>query len=187
MRHAAALFTLLICLSIWGGQSTAQSTRIGPVQTPILTIDSDRLFAESAFGKRVVEEFEARGATLAAENRRIEEALSAEEKALTETRETLPPADFRLLADEFDEKVQATRRTQDAKTRDLNVALEGRRVVFLNAAAPILETLMRESGAAVILERRSIFLSATAIDITRTAIARLDSVLGDGIAAPEQP
>ncbi|MFK7881920.1 OmpH family outer membrane protein [Roseobacter sp.] len=166
--------------------SDAQAQRIGPIQSPILTIDSERLFSESAFGQRVVSEFEERGAELAAENRRIEEELSLEEKDLTEKRATMPAPEFRELADAFDEKVQVTRRTQDAKTRDLNVALEGRRVVFLNAAAPILEQLMREAGAAVILERRSIFLSSNAIDVTRTAIDRLDTVLGDGSDAPEQ-
>lgn len=173
---------LTVLMSVWFliVCNAAEAQRLGTLQSPILTIDSDRLFSESAFGKRVVEEFEARGAELSAENRQIEQALADEEKALTETRETMPAAEFRVLADAFDEKVQETRRTQDSKTRELNVALEGRRVVFLNAAGPILEALMRESGAAVILERRSIFLSSNAIDITGTAIERLDAVLGDG-------
>lgn len=180
MRHAAGF--LCVLLSVWFSvaANVAQAQRIGPVQSPILTIDSERLFTDSAFGQRVINEFEARGAELAAENRGIEEELSQEEKDLTEKRETMTASEFRVLADEFDEKVQATRQTQDSKTRELNVALEGRRVVFLNAAAPILEALMREAGAAVILERRSIFLSSNAIDITPNAIERLNTVLGDG-------
>ena len=39
---------------------------------------------------------------------------------------------------------------------------------------------MRETGAAVVLEQRSVFISANAIDITDTAIARIDAVLQDG-------
>ncbi|WP_298969699.1 OmpH family outer membrane protein [uncultured Roseobacter sp.] len=184
MAPAARLLTVLMAvwLCLGGGEALAQ--RVGPVQSPILTIDSDKLFSDSAFGQRTVEEFEARGAELAAENRRIEEELSAEEKELTDKRGTMTPAEFRVLADAFDEKVQSTRRRQDAKTRDLNVALEERRVVFLNAAAPVLEMLMREAGAAVIMERRSVFLSSNAIDITRTAVERLDAVLGDGSDVP---
>ena len=87
---------------------------------------------------------------------------------------------FRSLADVFDEKVQSTRRAQEAKGRELSQLLEKEQIAFLNAAAPVLETLMREAGAAVILERRSVFLSANVIDITDAAIARIDAALGDG-------
>ena len=45
---------------------------------------------------------------------------------------------------------------------------------------------MREAGAAVILERRSVFVSLNAIDITADAIALLDETLGSG-ATPKQP
>jgi Skp family chaperone for outer membrane proteins len=180
---------LAICLSlIWTALPAtpvvAQSTQT--ISSPILTIDSERVFTESQFGKRTLEEFEALGAELAAENRRIEEELSAEEKDLTAKRAQMAPADFRVLADAFDEKVQGIRQEQDGKNRELNKSLEERRIVFLNAAAPVLEQLMRDTGAAVILERRSVFLSANAIDVTRTAIERLDDVLGSGSAPAEK-
>ena len=56
---------------------------------------------------------------------------------------------------------------------------------FLTAAAPVLEQIMREAGAAVILEQRSVFVSANAIDITKKAIERIDAQLGDGSIQPE--
>ncbi|MGA9252942.1 MAG: OmpH family outer membrane protein [Roseobacter sp.] len=155
----------------------AQPTQRGPIQSPVLTIDSDRLFEESAFGQQTIKEFEAFGAALAAENRRIEEALLAEERELTDLRPTIDPTEFRALADVFDKKVQETRRAQDSKGRELNANLEERRVVFLNAAVPILEQLMREAGAAIVLEQRSVFISSNAVDITLVAIERLDLVL----------
>lgn len=149
------------------------------VESPVLTIDSDMLFEGSQFGSEIIAEIEKLSAELAAENRRIEEELSREEKELTELRPTMDPIAFRELADAFDTKVQDTRRTQDAKTRELNDKLESRRVVFLNAAAPILEQLMREAGAAIILEQRSVFVSSNAVDITRVAIDRLDKTLAN--------
>ena len=163
----------------------AQSVPRGPIQSPILTIDSDRLFEESAFGQQTITEFEALGAALAAENRRIEEALLVEERDLTDVRPTIDPSEFRALADIFDEKVQETRRAQDTKGRELNAELEERRVVFLNAAVPILEQLMRESGAAIVLEQRSVFISSTAVDITQMAIQRLDLVLDTSDFMPD--
>lgn len=149
----------------------------------VLTIDSDRLFEDSAYGRQTVEEFEARGAALAAENRRIEAELEAEEQELTELRPTIEPSEFRALADDFDTRVQEIRRTQETKSRALNTELEERRVVFLNSAVPILEQLMRETGATVVLEQRTVFISSNAIDITTVAIERLDRVL----TVPEEP
>lgn len=153
---------------------------LGTVISPILTIESERLYAQSAFGQRVAREIEAEGAVLAAENRRIEAELTVEEKELTEKRAEMEADAFRVLADAFDEKVQNIRRTQDAKARTLSQRNEADRLEFINAAGPVLEVLMRDAGAAVILERRSVFLSANTIDITDDAILRMNAAIGDG-------
>ncbi len=149
------------------------------VESPILTIDSDRLFGDSKYGQQTIRQIETLGAALAEENTRIQQELEEEEQRLTDLRPTISPEEFRELADAFDAKVQETRRTQDAKSRELNASLENRRVVFLNYALPVLEQLMRETGAAVVLEQRSVFISSNLIDITQVAIQRLDLVLDE--------
>ncbi|NNE51699.1 MAG: OmpH family outer membrane protein [Sulfitobacter sp.] len=168
-----------------GQGGLASGLERGNVVSPILTIDSDKVFLDSAFGRRVAAELEERGNELAAENRRIEAALEAEELELTEMRESSTPEAFRALADAFDAKVQETRAAQAAKGRAINDALDREREIFLTAAAPVLERLMRDADAAVILERRSVFVSANAIDITAEAIALLNETLGSG-QAPKQ-
>lgn len=154
--------------------------QLGVAQSAILTIETDRMFSDSAFGRRTANEIEADSAVLAAENRRIEADLMAEEKELTARRAEIEPDAFRTLADAFDEKVQSIRKAQDAKARALNQRAEKARVEFLNTARPVLEALMRESGAGVILERSNVFLSANATDITDRAISRIDAAIGDG-------
>lgn len=171
---------------LWCTVATAQPLERPGVESPILIIDSDKMFENSEFGQRTYEEFEARGALLSAENRKIEEELIAEEKQLTELRAGMDALEFRRRADAFDQKVQEIRRTQDRKSRELNRGLEERRVIFLNAAIPILEQLMREAGAAVVLERRSVFIGSNAVDITLTAIERLNATLDvDSFAVEE--
>lgn len=186
MRGAACLVTLILCTAgpVWA-QSTSDLSR-GSVVSAILTIDSERVFRESAFGERVAREVEQRSNDLAAENRRIEAALEAEERELTEMRATMEPEAFRERANLFDEKVQQTRQAQAAKGRALNELLDKEREVFLNAAAPVLEQLMRDAGAVVIMERRSVFVSASAIEITNDAIALLNETLGSGIEPPRE-
>lgn len=188
MRRALALLTA--SLALLGANAPLAQQQAGPttgfergtIISPVLTIDSERIFVESDFGRRVAEQIEAQSAALAAENRQIEAALETEERELTEKRAEMTPEDFRELANAFDEKVQETRRAQAEKGRAINTMLEDQREVFLNAAAPVLERLMRDAGAAVILERRSVFVSANAIDITDDAIALLNTSL-----QPEEP
>ena len=106
--------------------------------------------------------------------------MIAGDRELTDLRATMTPDEFRELANAFDQKVQQVRQAQSAKGRALNTLLDEEREIFLNAAAPVLERLMREADAAVILERRSVFVSANAIEITDDAIALLNDTLGSG-------
>lgn len=175
-----ALALLVACLPFG---AMAQPTTDRPVQSPVLTLEIDRLFAESAFGRRVAAEIEAEGAAIAAENRRIEAELTEEERALTDRRAELSPEAFRPLAEAFDEKVQRLRNEQDAKARALGTRTDDARRRFLAAAQPVLEEIMRESGAAVVLERRTVFLAAGLIDITDLALRRIDAAIGDGTQA----
>ncbi len=175
-----ALIVLLLVLCLPASPGWAQ--QLGLPQSAILTISTDRMFSGSAFGLRIASEIEAESAVLAAENRKIEAELTVEEKDLTRRRPTMDPTAFRALADSFDKKVQATRKAQGAKTRTLQQIGDGARVKFLQAARPVLEALMRDAGAGVILERSNVFLSANATDITDLAIARIDAAIGDGTA-----
>lgn len=173
----------------------AQELSIGQLPAmAILTIDSERMFLNSAFGIRVASEIEARGNDLATENRQIELELAEAEQELTDKRATMTPAEFRPLADAFDTRVQETRQAQATKSRALNDLLEQEREVFLRAAGPVLQALMAEVGASVVLERRTVFISTNASDITAEAITRINASLGAGTPfddaaqdAPQEP
>lgn len=143
-------------------------------QVPILTIDQDRLFAETRLGGETLAKLEAQAKELAAENEKIEAELIAEEGELTEIRGTLPAEEFRALADEFDQRVQQIRGQQDEKARDLNRQRDEARSVFFNEVAEILSEIVREKGALIVVDRRDVFLSADRIDITDEAIERVN-------------
>ena len=167
------------------GQDTQAQNERTRIISPILTIDSDRVFWESAYGKRVEAEIAQQQAALTAENTEIRDALAAEEKQLTERRAGMDPEAFRKLADEFDKKVQDTSAAQIAKATALQNLPDQEVAAFLNRAAPVFEQIMRDTGAGIILERRSAFVSASAIEITDAAIAAIDQIIGDGSAPPE--
>ena len=184
MRRVLAFAVLAMGL-MFSAPLTAQTT--GLQQGLVLTIDSERLFLASDFGKRVAAEVEAAGNDLVAENRRIEAELAEAEQELTDMRATMTPEAFRPLADAFDTRVQETRQAQAAKSRALNAQLDSEREVFLNAAGPVLEVLMQELGASVVLERRTVFISANSSDITAEAVTRRNETLGAGATTPVVP
>ena len=146
----------------------------------VLIVDQARLFAESDFGMRVTRELEERSRDLTAENEKIAAALRAEEEKLTEERETLEPAEFRKLADAFDEKAQRIRAERAARLEALNATQEAEIARFLGLAVPILEQILREKNASVLLDRRAVLLSADFVDITTDAVARINARIGDG-------
>ena len=187
MIRALRHLVLALGLGLAAGTASAQGADPGIVESDFLTIEFDRLFAESAYGERVAAMLEQEGTEIAAENRRIEAELTSEERELTEKRATLDPMEFRALADAFDQKVQGLRREQDAKARAVGELSERLRREFITASEPVIEQIMREAGAVVIFEKRSLFLSADVIDITDAAIARIDAEIGDGSEASEAP
>ena len=146
----------------------------------VLTIDPERLFEETQFGARVLEETEDLARTLQAENRRIEAELTAEERELTELRPTLPVDEFRALADAFDTKVDRIRDEQDRKAREIQDFRETQQQQFLGRIGAVLLELVQDRDAAILLDRRAVFLSAGSVDITDAAIARIDAELGAG-------
>ncbi|MCP9482033.1 OmpH family outer membrane protein [Shimia sp. CNT1-13L.2] len=167
--------------------SVSAQTFGAPRATPILTVDSDRMFAESAFGVRVSRDVEAGQSVLLAENRKIEAELEAEEKRLTELRADMEPGEFRAVADAFDERVQGIRVQQDGKARAIAETRDDQRALFFQAAQPVLTELMREMRAEILIERRTVLISSNAIDITDRAIERLNAALGDGRDLLENP
>jgi len=151
-----------------------------PPVIPILILDQEELFLRSEFGQRIRDDIARASADLGAENRQIEAELVAEEQALTDERATLPVSDFRAKARAFDEKVTAIRAAQDAKARDINRTNDEAQQTFFSQVAEVLLDIMRERGAVAILDQRVVFLSSEAVDITNTAVERIDQAIGDG-------
>ncbi|WP_292293304.1 OmpH family outer membrane protein [Marivita sp.] len=178
---AGALFGAL--LTIWSpafAQQDGGLSNVGVVQSLILTVAPDVLYSQSDFGQRIAREIEEESAALAAENRRIEAELTAEERELTDLRDTLAPEAFRARAEAFDEKVQRLRREQDEKARTLGQRNDEARRALLIAVQPVLLQLMEESGAVAILDRRAVLLSADSVDITDQAVRRVNAEFGTG-------
>ncbi|MDQ2068013.1 OmpH family outer membrane protein [Xinfangfangia sp. CPCC 101601] len=152
-----------------------QLTPLTQTAPAVVTLDADRFFRESAWGRAVIAALEVERDNLAAENRRIEEALQKEEQALTERRSAVPAADFSRIARDFDMRVEGIRRAQDTKSQALIATRDAEQRAFFAAAGPVLRQVMMESGASAILASGAVLMAVTEADITAAAIERMDA------------
>lgn len=178
MRAAAAW--LVMALLAGASPVVAQTDAPASPASAILTIDQERLYNESAWGKRATRHLADISASLAAENRDLEAKLVAEEKALSDARPKMDPTAFRKAADDFDARVVDLRREQEAKGRAIGRIGEAERKTFYTAALPVMGEVLRERGAVVVLDSRAIFVSADSIDVTSEMIASIDAKIGAG-------
>ena len=151
-----------------------------PLAAPILTVDQEALFTASDWGKRTQRVLEEEGGKIEAENDRLAAQLSAEEAKLTQQRGALDPAEFRRQAEAFDIRATEVRRQRAQVVQDLNAWAEADRAAFYRAALPLMGEMMQERGAVAVLDRRTVFVSLDAIDLTQDLVARLNKELGDG-------
>lgn len=142
--------------------------------SPILVIIQERLFTESMVGREIVARETEKRDRLKAESRAIDAAFEAEERELTEQRATLSKEEFRALADSFDARVVAARAGQEEKSQDILKDMEDMRRRFFATAAPILQQIMADYNAVILMDQRSVLLSDNRINITDEAIRRLN-------------
>ena len=153
---------------------------------PVATIDQDRLFADSLYGKSFSNKFQKDANTLAEENRRIEQDLIDEENSLTQKRKELSNVEFQKLASAFNEKVEQIRKEQAAKTTELNASRIQARRAFFKLAQPFIIQLMHERGIKFILSDQAIFMSVSDGDITNAAIELINRDLSGQSPSQEQ-
>jgi Skp family chaperone for outer membrane proteins len=152
----------------------------------VATINQDKLFSESQFGKMFNIKFQNDANLLTAENRRIENELAIEEAELTQKRKKLQNTEFRKLAAIFNKKVETIRHDQSQKLNDLNASRIQAQRAFFAQAKPIIIEMMQELGIQFILNDQAIFMSGNSGDITDDAIQRIDQVLGAGVPVDQQ-
>lgn len=166
--------------------AAAPGVALAGVHSQIAVIEQDQLYLRTRYGQAMQARSDAARRALQAENQKLEAALEAEERDLTNRRAAMTPEEFRPLSEDFNEKVKGIRAAQDTKARSLTTQMEEDRDRFREVAGPVLAELLRELGAVVLIDKSTVVLSLDAIDITDRAIAKIDAVLGDG-ATPAAP
>lgn len=148
------------------------------------SVDEERLFRDSRFGQRVQAEIDAASRALEDENARLLAELTAREEELTAARATLSPEEFRAQAEAFDQRAERIRQDQAQKLGRFAQFEESERRRFFGQTGPILQQVLRDEGAQILIAARAVIIGLPEIDMTAAAIEAIDATLGDGGAAP---
>ncbi len=181
----------IVALALAGLPMAAPAQQAAPLTepvirlpNPVLTLDWERLFEETLWGKRIRADLEAQSKDLQQENNRIADDLIAEEKALTDRRATMEPDAFRSEANAFDERATGIRNAQKTKAQTLSQHFDDERQAFFEAVSPLLDDLLVQRGAVVVLDRRAIIRGVANADVTEEIVRLVDQKFGEGAAKP---
>ena len=149
-----------------------------PGSASIATLDQDRLFRSSLFGQRVFQEINSKSDELLANEMLLQSQLESEEQALTERRKTIDIEEFKILAANFDKKVQKIRAETTEARIELSKYSEAERNRFFKLITPVLVELSKEFGVSTLLDHRMVIISLN--DITDHSLNRINKIIGTG-------
>ncbi|MFL2789874.1 MAG: OmpH family outer membrane protein [Paracoccaceae bacterium] len=141
----------------------------------MLFVNQNKLYSESIFGKGLESLFKEESSKLVVQNKKLTKNLQLEEQLLTEKRDITPSKDFKLLAEEFNFRVEKVRREQKEKASLLNRRLEDERKHFFKIVYPILLKFVVDNGAYGILDSSVFIVANENLDITDILISIINT------------
>ena len=167
------VFIFMVLLSSLSSSVVGQNRIIN--KSSVLVLSQDDLFKKSVAGRALLKVFEEKQALLFSEASKVEQDFILEEQKLTDQRLIVSPADFQVLADEFDSKVEKMRKFRTNKDKKLQQDFIRWRKKFVQIVLPIVRELMAQYEASVVIDtiNRGLIYDQN-IDVTDIIIKRLD-------------
>jgi Skp family chaperone for outer membrane proteins len=145
--------------------------------TSIAIVDLNLILSDSKAAKAATKDFEKIQKDTESEIVESDKLMLEERNKLIEQQSVIAPEAFELKAQDYEKKLQNYQAEKQNKLRKLEGVLQKARNEILESVKPILEELTKELGVTVILEKNSVLLSATNMDITDQVIKKLNKKL----------
>ena len=173
MKKFKQFYLLTIFLVLAGSNLQAE---IYP-NTSIAIVDLNLILSESKAAKAATNDFEKIQKDTESEIVESDKLMLEERNKLIEQQSVIAPEAFEVKAQDYEKKLQNYQAEKQNKLRKLEGVLQKARNEILENVKPILEELSKELGVTVILEKNSVLLSATNMDITDQVIKKLNKEL----------
>ena len=145
--------------------------------TSIAIVDLNLILSDSKAAKGATKDFEKIQKDTESEIVESDKSMLEERNKLIEQQSIIAPEAFEVKAQDYEKKLQNYQSEKQNKLRKLENVLQTARNEILENVKPILEELSQELGVTVILEKNSVLLSATNMDITDEVIKKLNKQL----------
>jgi Skp family chaperone for outer membrane proteins len=145
--------------------------------TSIAIVDLNLILSESKAAKNATKQFELIQKSTEDEIIESDKKMLEERNKLIEQQSVIAPEAFELKAKDYEKKLQNYQVDKQNKLRNLEGLLQKARNEILEEVKPILEELSKTLGVTVILEKNSVLLSASNMDITDTVIKKINKTL----------
>ncbi len=145
--------------------------------TSIAIVDLNLILSESKAAKDATKQFEEIQKNTESEIVESDKEMLEERNKLIEQQSVIAPEAFEVKAKDYEKKLQNYQSEKQNKLRKLEGVLQKARNEILEKVKPILENLSKDLGVTVILEKNSVLLSATNMDITDKVIKELNKEL----------
>jgi outer membrane protein len=191
-------FKILLIAASFVLASLAFQTPTADAQgSTIITVDQNRVLVESAGGQDIRRKLQAIGQTIQSEIQSEQSALETEGRALegrlANKSEEAIRADAGLVSQmqSFQRKQQAFVQKRQIRQQELVQTEQNALTEFNTALGPILEQVLAERGADVMMARSSLVAANPALDATDLVISKINavkpSVTVSRVRLPTQP
>ena len=174
MKKIMKPFYLLIIFVLFTGLNLQAETY---PNTSIAIVDLNLILSDSKAAKGATKDFEKIQKDTESEIVESDKSMLEERNKLIEQQSVIAPEAFEVKAQDYEKKLQNYQSEKQNKLRKLENVLQTARNEILENVKPILEELSQELGVTVILEKNSVLLSATNMDITDDVIKKLNKQL----------
>jgi Skp family chaperone for outer membrane proteins len=169
------VFLILLLISTFIGLSSYADESYP--NTSIAVVDLNVILTDSKAAIDATKQFEILQKSTEDELIKSDKEMLEERNKLLEQQSVIAPEAFELKAKDYENKLQNYQIEKQNKLRNLEGVLQKARNENLQGIKPILEDISKELGVTVILEKNSVLLSATNMDITKSVIKKLNKEL----------
>jgi Skp family chaperone for outer membrane proteins len=158
-------------------QQAAAPSNPGPVIPGVCVYYNARLLAQSAAGQAVEARMQQLAQEVQGELQPYATAIQSEAQQLQTSGASLPAADLQSRRQALQQRAQEAQQLEGTRENELRYTLAMQRQAITEAVSPILTALYQEKGCGLLLDRESVFMMNPAMDLTDTAIQRLNTAL----------
>lgn len=141
---------------------------------PILIVDRERALGESEPAASLGEQERQARSALKKELDKLRADLEAEEAKIAAMREIAPKDVFEARVRAFDIRVRDARRESQEKGEALQARFVAARRDLAAALEPVLQEILDETGAALIVDARTVLAARSGADVTKEVIRRFN-------------